>query len=47
MVNEFKELVKHFKEDPKEAIGSLVVVILLFAFLYAALWFDAIISGRV
>lgn len=47
MVNEFKELIKHFKEEPKEAIGNLVVVILLFGFLYVALWFDAIISGRV
>lgn len=47
MINEFKELVKYFKEDPKEAIGSVIVLILLFGFLYAILWFDAIISGRV
>ena len=47
MIKEMKELIKMFREDPKEAFGSLFVMILIFAFLYVALWFDAIISGRV
>jgi hypothetical protein len=47
MMHELKELVKAFKEDPKEMIGSVVVLLLLFGFLYVSLWFDAIISGRI
>lgn len=47
MIEAIKETVKWFREDPKEALGSLLVMIMLFGFLYVALWFDAIISGRV
>jgi hypothetical protein len=47
MIHELKELVKAFKEDPKEMIGSIVVLLLLFGLLYVSLWFDAIISGRI
>lgn len=33
-----KELIKSIKEDPKEAILSVLFVSGLFAFLYVALW---------
>jgi hypothetical protein len=35
------------KEDPKEFYGSVAFMIFMFAFLYASLWFAAIIEGRV
>jgi hypothetical protein len=40
-LNEFR------KEDPKEFYGSVAVVIVGFTFFYFALWFGAIIEGRV
>jgi len=46
-MHELKEMVKFFKEDPKEAIGSVVVLLLLFGLFYVSIWLEAIISGRV
>lgn len=35
------------KEDPKEFYGGLAFMVLLFGGFYAAVWIEAIISGRV
>jgi len=43
----FLELGGWAKENPKEFIANVLFVVGLFAFLYYAMWFGAIIEGRV
>ena len=42
-MKELKELITWFKEDPKDAIFSTVLIISAFALLYCFLWLGAIL----
>lgn len=45
-MKELKELLTWFKEDPKDAILSTVLIILAFVLLYCFLWLGAIFQGN-
>ena len=45
-MKELKELITWFKEDPKDAIFSTVLIISAFALLYCFLWLGAILQGN-
>ncbi len=41
-----KELITWFKEDPKDAITSTVLIIIAFALCYFLIWLGAILQGN-
>lgn len=45
-MKELKELITWFKEDPKDAISSTLLIILSFVLLYCFLWLGAILQGN-
>lgn len=45
-MEELKELITWFKEDPKDAILSTVFIILVFALFYCFLWLGSILEGN-
>lgn len=45
-MKELKELITWFKEDPKDAITSTVLIITAFALFYFLIWLGAILQGN-
>ena len=40
-----KEFIKHFKEQPKEAIKEVALCVVMFAFCWAVLFLSALLQG--
>ena len=45
-MNDIKTIITWFKQDPKDAIFSTVLIISAFALLYCFLWLGAILQGN-
>lgn len=45
-MKDLKELIAWFKQDPKDAISSTLLIILVFALLYCLIWLGAILNGN-
>jgi len=46
LISELKELLTWFKEDPKDAIISTVLITFAFIGLYCFIWIGAILQGN-
>lgn len=45
-MKEIKELITWFKQDPKDAISSTLLILSVFALLYCLIWLGAILQGN-